>query len=365
MPNGRVWTAGSSKGHGEGKQFAEHRIEVWKPPYDGDPARPDLLSAPASVGYGQAFEIGCSRDDIGAVALVRCGSNTHGIDFDQRYVGLEFEPVDTGRFAVQSPPNGAIAPPGYYLLWVLTREGLPCKEARFIRIGEQDRQRIGGWQGPAGFGGDHLAAGAPISPVFEQNPGVFAALSVDKQGRMNVVWLDMNQPNPGWQGPVGFGGDHLSPGAPVSPVFEQNPGVFAALSVDRQGRMNVVWLDMNQPNPGWQGPVGFGGDHLSPGAPVSPVFEQSPGVFAALTVDRNGRMNVVWLDMNQPHPGWQGPVGFGDDASLTRRAGVAGVRAESGRVCGAHRRQARADERRLARHESAQPGLAGSGGLRR
>jgi hypothetical protein len=139
MPNGRVWTAGSSKGHALGKQSAEHRIEVWKPPYDGDPARPDLLSAPASVGYGQRFEIGCSSDGIGAVALVRCGSNTHGIDFDQRYVGLEFELVDSGRFAVQSPPNGAIAPPGYYLLWVLTWAGLPCKEAGFIRIGEEDR----------------------------------------------------------------------------------------------------------------------------------------------------------------------------------------------------------------------------------
>jgi hypothetical protein len=37
---------------------------------------------------------------------------------------------------------------------------------------------------------------------------------------------------------------------------------------------------------------------LAPGAPVGSVFEQSPGVFAALTVDKLGRMNVTWLDMN-------------------------------------------------------------------
>jgi hypothetical protein len=168
------------------------------------------------------------------------------------------------------------------------------------------------WQGPVGFGDPHLVPGAPVSPVFEQNPGVFAALTVDQHGRMNVIWLDMNQPNPNWQGPVGFGDPHLAPGAPVSPVFEQNPGVFAALTVDRRGRMNVVWLDMNQPSPNWQGPVGFGDPHLAPGAAVSPVFEQNPGVFAALSVDQRGRMNVVWLDMNQPSPNWQGPVGFGD-----------------------------------------------------
>jgi len=155
-----------------------------------------------------------------------------------------------------------------------------------------------GWQGPVGFGGQHLAPGGSVSPVFEQSPGVFAALTVDSHRRMNVVWLDMNRPSPSWQGPVGFGDPHLGPGAPVSPVFAQNPGVFAALTVDRHGQMNVVWLDVNQASPGWQGPVGFGGSHLTPGAPVSPVFEQNPGVFAALTIDRRGRMNVAWLDTN-------------------------------------------------------------------
>src|SRR5262245_25005948 len=137
-----------------------------------------------------------------------------------------------------------------------------------------------------------------MTPLLEQGAGIFATLSVEEHGRMNVVWLDLNLPNPGWQGPVGFGGDHLEPGAPVTPLFQQNPGVFAALTVDKDGRMNVVWLDVNQPKPGWQGPVGFGDSHLAPRAPVSPVFAQNPGVFTALTVDRRGRMNVAWLDTN-------------------------------------------------------------------
>ena len=107
-----------------------------------------------------------------------------------------------------------------------------------------------------------------MTPLFQQSPGVFAALTIDVYGRMNVIWLDLNVPNPGWQGPVGFGGNHLKPGAPVTPVFEQSPGVFAALTIDVHGRTNVVWLDVNQASPGWKGPVGFGGDHLQPGAPV-------------------------------------------------------------------------------------------------
>jgi hypothetical protein len=318
MPDGRVWTAGSSKNHGLGdpQQFGEFRIELWKPPYDHDPKRPDLTAAPASIGYGQSFAVHCTQAaQIGAVALIRCGSSTHGFDFDQRYVGLKFRHVEGDRLDVESPPHNRIAPPGYYLLWVLDEARLPCKFARFVRVGSgvTPGQEGKGWQGPIGFGEDRLAPGAWVGTVFEQSPGAFAALTIDKVGQMNVAWLDMNQPAPGWQGPVGFGRDHLTPGAHVSPVFEQTSGVFAALTVDRLGRMNVTWLDMNVPNPGWQGPVGFGGDHLAPGAPVSPVFAQSPGVFAALTVDAHGRMNVTWLDMNVPNPGWQGPAGFGGD----------------------------------------------------
>ncbi len=50
-------------------------------------------------------------------------------------------------------------------------------------------------------------------------------------------------------------------------------------------------------NQGWHEPVAFGGDHLQPGAFVTPVFQQTDTIFTALTVDRNGRINVVWLDL--------------------------------------------------------------------
>jgi hypothetical protein len=136
-----------------------------------------------------------------------------------------------------------------------------------------------------------------VTPVFQQSPGVFAALTIDVHGRTNVVWLDLNQSRAGWQGPVGFGGKHLKPGAPVTPLFPQSPGVFAALTIDVHRRMNVVWLDLNQANPGWRGPVGFGGDQLQRGAPVTPV----PAEARRIPRPRStyGRTNVVWLDVNR------------------------------------------------------------------
>jgi hypothetical protein len=138
MPDGRVWTAGSSKNHalGDPHQVGELRIEIWKPPYDRDPNRPDVTGAPARIGYRQSFDIHCTQaEQIGAVAIIRCGSSTHGFDFDQRYVGLQFRHVEGDRLNVDTPPDGRIAPPGFYLLWVLNQARLPCKFARFVRVG--------------------------------------------------------------------------------------------------------------------------------------------------------------------------------------------------------------------------------------
>ena len=100
-------------------------------------------------------------------------------------------------------------------------------------------------------------------------------LTVNQAGTMNVVWGDFNLNN-GWQGPKAFGGAHLAPGATVS-IFQQSPGVWAGLTVESAGTLNVVWADFNR-NDGEQGPKAFGGSHLAPGAPVS-IFQQSPGVW--------------------------------------------------------------------------------------
>lgn len=145
MPNGRVWTAGSSKdaNQGDPATVGELRIELFLPDYDGDPNRPQITSSPPSAGYGQTFEIRCPQaQQIRRVAITRCGSVTHAFDADQRYVGLMFQRGEGDRLFVTAPPNSRIAPPGYYLLWVLDQNHLPCQEARFIRICSQGVQII-------------------------------------------------------------------------------------------------------------------------------------------------------------------------------------------------------------------------------
>jgi hypothetical protein len=307
MPDGRVWTAGSSTDALEGppQERGVLEIAIFSPPYPAG-ARPRIVKAPRAVGYSQPFEIDTpDAPTIDRIALLRCGSVTHAFDSDQRYIGLSFETIGRSRLRAQSPPTPEVAPPGQYMVFLVDRAGRPCEYAHFLRVGSV------GWRGPVAFGGRHLVAGAPVTPVFEQSRGIFAALTVDSLGAMNVVWLDANVLGMGWKGPVAFGGRDLAPGAPVSPAFAQTPGVFAALTVGRGAAMNVAWLNTHAEPMHWEGPAGFGGDHLVAGAPMSPAFEQAAGVFAALTIDRLGAMNVAWLNTRHRPLGWEGPVAFG------------------------------------------------------
>lgn len=137
LPNGRVWVGGSSKNAAQGNptSVGELRIEVFKPSYDASANRPLLSNVPLSSGYAQVFEITATQaNQVRRVALTRCGSVTHAFDADQRYVGLTFRVSEGNQIQVSSPPNSRIAPPGYYLLWVIDANGLPCQQASFIRI---------------------------------------------------------------------------------------------------------------------------------------------------------------------------------------------------------------------------------------
>jgi hypothetical protein len=52
---------------------------------------------------------------------------------DQRLVGLSYTVAGAGALNVTAPPNGNIAPPGYYMLFVLNSAGVPSV-ASFVRL---------------------------------------------------------------------------------------------------------------------------------------------------------------------------------------------------------------------------------------
>lgn len=143
MPDGRVLTAGSERNNVFGAGSAEYRMEVFEPDYINAPQRPTITAAPPCIAYGETFHLnfqlapGTAFPNITRVAITRFGSATHGFDYDQRYVGLNFQLESPGRLRVSGPPSGSIAPPGYYMLWILDNGGRPCVRAATVRVGAQ------------------------------------------------------------------------------------------------------------------------------------------------------------------------------------------------------------------------------------
>jgi Domain of unknown function (DUF1929)/Legume lectin domain/Chitobiase/beta-hexosaminidase C-terminal domain/PKD domain len=131
MPDATVWVAGSNPAQGT----YQPEMEIYTPPYlfnaDGTLAtRPTITSVSTSIlGYGSSFSVqtpDALTSNIASVVLMRNGSSTHAFDMDQRYVGLSFT-TDTvnGVLNLTSPPNSNIAPPGYYMLFILNSSGVP------------------------------------------------------------------------------------------------------------------------------------------------------------------------------------------------------------------------------------------------
>ena len=118
----------------------EHRLEIYSPAYlfNGGGAaavRPTITGlTPEAVSYDSPFQVQTpDAADIASVVLVRPGTPTHAFDMDQRLVEVAFT-AGSGVLNVTAPPNGNIAPPGYYMLFVLNTAGVPSV-ARFVKIG--------------------------------------------------------------------------------------------------------------------------------------------------------------------------------------------------------------------------------------
>jgi len=137
LPDATVWLAGGNPRRGTYVQ----QMEIYRPPYLFDSTgaaaiRPSVTSAPSSISYGNAFTVQTpDAASINRVVLLRNGTVTHAFGMDQRAVELSFT-AQSGSLTVTAPPNGNIAPPGYYMLFLLNSSGVPSV-ATFVRVAPQ------------------------------------------------------------------------------------------------------------------------------------------------------------------------------------------------------------------------------------
>jgi len=221
LPNATVLVNGGNPQRGN----YERRQEVYSPAYlfnpDGTPAiRPVIWNGgPGSIRYGGTFQVNTpDAANIASIALVRPGSPTHAFDQEQRFVGLSYTAA-AGVLNVTAPPNGNIAPPGYYMLFILNAAGVPSL-ASFVHLSASANQA------------PSAAIDSPAGNVTI-NPGgsvLFQGSGTDPDGTVAAYAWTFPGGNPA-----------SSSAAAAGSVVYQAPGSFvASLTVtDNEGRASA------------------------------------------------------------------------------------------------------------------------------
>jgi galactose oxidase len=137
LPDATVLSAGGGEFTVDGEQNdprdSHRNAQIFHPPYLFHGPRPEIRSAPEEVTYGETFPLTISGPEVGKVTWIRLPSVTHAADHNQRINVLEFGCAD-GGVSVTAPGRPEICPPGHYMLFVLSKAGVPSL-ARIVRIG--------------------------------------------------------------------------------------------------------------------------------------------------------------------------------------------------------------------------------------
>jgi Domain of unknown function (DUF1929)/PKD domain len=209
LPDGTVWFAGGNPTRGT----YEQHMEIYTPAYLFNPdgtlaARPAITGVPTSgIGYGTAFQVQTpDAASISSVVLMRPGAPTHAFDMEQRLVAMNFT-AGSGVLNVTAPPNGNMAPPGYYMLFILNSSGVPSV-AQFVQLT------------PASA--DKPPTGAITSPATDVNITAgqsvfFAGSGSDSDGTVTAYSWSFEGGNP-----------NTSSLATPGNVIYNTPGTFAA-----------------------------------------------------------------------------------------------------------------------------------------
>jgi hypothetical protein len=151
LPDGRVMSAGDDYSPPVNGTFSRSdTAEIYSPPYlFRDGKRPKITSAPTEAAWGQRFRIKIKRQRtkkrrVGAAVakkrvvkqapvtravLMAPDATTHANDMHQRHVELQVvRRVKRKKWIgldVLAPPSTGVAPPGYFMLFVLNARGEP------------------------------------------------------------------------------------------------------------------------------------------------------------------------------------------------------------------------------------------------
>jgi galactose oxidase len=135
LPDGRVLSAGGGRcGSCAGADHSD--AELFSPPYLSAGQRPTITAAPLAIGYGQSFTVQTpDAPHITKVTLVRLSSVTHAFNMNQRFNVLPIVSQGGSTVVVTAPARATLAPPGHYMLFIITgKHGVPSV-AKIVKLG--------------------------------------------------------------------------------------------------------------------------------------------------------------------------------------------------------------------------------------
>ena len=130
LPDGRVMSAGDES-NGDGDPAHVDTAELYEPPYLHRGPRPQISSVSDQIQAGAGFGVTTPDTNIAGASLVAPGAVTHGVDMNQRVIQLDVT-HGTGCVSLRAPAAN-VAPPGYYMLFLLNDQGVPSV-AKFVKL---------------------------------------------------------------------------------------------------------------------------------------------------------------------------------------------------------------------------------------
>ena len=129
LPDARVLVAGGGRVVDGTDPSIKLNAEIYSPPYLFKGTRPTITSAPTDVPYNSTFVVQApNATQIASVELIRLGAVTHAFNNEQRFLNLTFQQL-SGSLNIQAPANANLAPPGYYMLFIVNDSGVPSVAA--------------------------------------------------------------------------------------------------------------------------------------------------------------------------------------------------------------------------------------------
>jgi galactose oxidase-like protein len=146
LPDARILCAGGEDEFGGGgSNRCKYNTTIYEPYYLFDRNNPDSLAvrpvidaAPKRVGWTQRMTVLCpDAGSVSKVCLIRPGAVTHAFNQNQRFLPLtvfQSTTVSPPRLFVTFPADGKNAPPGDYMLFVVSADSVPSI-ASWVRLG--------------------------------------------------------------------------------------------------------------------------------------------------------------------------------------------------------------------------------------